>query len=108
MAVRLGDIIDDHCNRCHRLTDHSVVAMVGDDVKKVRCRTCNNEHDYRHGKVPEKKKPKLSAYEEVLASIMASKPAGTSAATPPEKVSRTPSRSGLAARTRSSSKRRTH
>ena len=49
MAVRLGDIIDDHCSRCHMIMDHSVVAIVGEEVKRVRCRTCNNEHDYKHG-----------------------------------------------------------
>ena len=37
--MRLGDIIDDYCSRCHRLTDHSVVAMLGEEVRKTRCRT---------------------------------------------------------------------
>ena len=82
-AVRLGDILDDHCTRCHLLTNHSVVALVGDAVKKVRCRTCNHEHDYRHGKEPQKKKTKLSPYEEVLASIMAGRP-GAPAGEPAE------------------------
>ena len=86
MAVnRLGDILDDHCTRCHRLTDHSVVALIGEEVKKVRCRTCNYEHDFRHGKGAQKKKPKLSAYEEVLASITAGKQNELSAAPPPVK-----------------------
>src|SRR3989337_231481 len=80
--MRLGDLIDDHCTRCHRLTDHSVVAMVGDEVKKVRCRTCNHEHDYRHGKGGQKK-AKLSAYEQVLASILGGKP-GEAAVKQPE------------------------
>jgi hypothetical protein len=74
-VARLGDIIDDHCTRCHMLTDHSVVAMVGEDVKKVRCRICSNEHDFRHGQGGKPKKAKkLSAYEEVLASITAGMP----------------------------------
>lgn len=74
-VVRLGDIIDDHCTRCHMLTDHSVVSMIGEDVKKVRCRTCSNEHNFRHGQGGKPKKPKkLSAYEEVLASITAGMP----------------------------------
>ena len=72
-AIRLGDMIDDYCVRCRLLTNHSVVAIVGEDVKKVRCRTCNHEHDYRHGKGGQKKK-KLSAYEQVLASVLAGKP----------------------------------
>ena len=73
-AYRLGDIIDDYCTRCRLLTNHSVVAMVGEDLKKVRCRTCQHEHEYRHGKGG-KKKQKLSAYEQVLASVLAGKPA---------------------------------
>ena len=73
-VIRLGDTIDDHCTRCHLPTDHSVVALIGEEVKKVRCRTCNHEHDFRHGKGGQKKKPKLSPYEEVLASITAGRP----------------------------------
>ena len=80
---RLGDIIDDHCTRCHMLTNHSVAAIVGEEVKRVRCRTCNHEHDYRHGKGGQKKKAKLSAYEQVLASILGGKPSGA-APKPPE------------------------
>ena len=84
-VVRLGDIIDDHCSRCHLIMDHSVVAMVGEGVKRVRCRTCNHEHDYRQGKAPQKKptKAKLSPYEEVLASITAGRP-GAPPAEPPQ------------------------
>lgn len=91
-VTRLGDIIDDHCTRCHMLTDHSVVAMVGEEVKKVRCRTCNNEHDYRHGQGGKPKKPKkLSAYEEVLASITAGMPGQLAQPeTPKKRTLRTP------------------
>jgi hypothetical protein len=67
--VRLGDIIDDYCSRCGRLTDHSVAALLGNDVKKVQCRTCSWDHNYRHGKQPPKKKGKLSPYEQILASM---------------------------------------
>ena len=71
-TVRLGDVIDDFCARCRLLTNHSVVAIVGEEVKKVRCRTCNHEHDYRHGE-GQKKTAKASAYEQVLASVLAGK-----------------------------------
>lgn len=88
MAVRLGDVIDDHCSRCRRIMDHSVVAMVGDEVKRVRCRICNDEHNFRHGESPKKKpKAKLSAFDEVLASITAGMP-GAPPAQPPEKPKR--------------------
>ena len=74
-SMRLGDIIDDYCPRCRLLTNHSVMALVGDEVKKVICRTCNHTHDFKHGQGAEKKKPskKQSAYEQVLASVMAGK-----------------------------------
>ncbi|OFW20900.1 MAG: hypothetical protein A3H27_16560 [Acidobacteria bacterium RIFCSPLOWO2_02_FULL_59_13] len=70
---RLGDVIDDYCTRCVLLTNHSIVSLVGEDVKKVRCRTCQHEHDYRHAKGGRKKTAKLTAYEQVLASVMAGK-----------------------------------
>ena len=101
--VRLGDIVDDHCSRCHMIMDHSVVAMVGDEVKRVRCRTCNHEHDYRHGAAPHKKtKVKLSPYEEVLASITAGRP-GAPPSEPPR--SGKPSRPSTRSRSRSSTAR---
>lgn len=75
-AVRLGDVLDDYCTRCRLLTNHSVVAIVQDAVKKVRCRTCNHEHEYRQGQGGHKKKTtKVSAYEQVLASVLAGKEA---------------------------------
>jgi hypothetical protein len=49
---RLGDILDDYCPRERRLTNHAVVAMVGDDVKQTRCTTCDAEHEYKHARVP--------------------------------------------------------
>lgn len=66
--VRLGDIIEDYCSRCRLLTDHSVAAMVDGTVKKVRCRTCQSDHDYRHGKRTARR-AKLTAYEQVLATL---------------------------------------
>jgi len=50
--LRLGDILDDYCPRERRLTNHVVVAMVGDDVKQTRCTTCDADHTYKHAKVP--------------------------------------------------------
>jgi hypothetical protein len=39
--LRLGDILDDYCPRERRLTNHAIVAMIGDEVKQTRCTTCN-------------------------------------------------------------------
>ena len=66
---RLGDDIDDYCSRCQRTTDHSVVVMAGDEVQKVRCRTCNFEHKYRKNKPGRKEMTAQEAFQKVLASV---------------------------------------
>src|SRR3954452_13590952 len=54
--LRLGDILDDYCPRERRLTNHVVVAMVGDTVKQTRCTTCDTEHEYKHARVPRQRR----------------------------------------------------
>ena len=54
--LRLGDILDDYCPRERRVTNHAVVAMIGEDVKQTRCTTCDAEHEYKHAKVPRHRK----------------------------------------------------
>jgi hypothetical protein len=69
--LRLGDILDDYCPRERRLANHTVVAMVGAEVRLTRCTTCETEHPYKGGKVPRqrKKAPVQAAYDEVLESV---------------------------------------
>lgn len=68
--LRLGDIIDDYCVKCKGITNHSIVSLVNQEPAKVRCRTCYNDHDYRHAKAPAKKdKQKKELFKAVLASI---------------------------------------
>jgi hypothetical protein len=68
--LRLGDVIDDYCVKCRRITNHSVVSMLNREPAKVRCRTCYHEHDYRHEEAPVKKDSKKEAlFKEVLSSI---------------------------------------
>ena len=38
------------------MTNHAVVAMVGEDVKQTRCTTCDAEHEYKHAKVPRQRR----------------------------------------------------
>lgn len=70
--LRLGDIVDDYCPRERRLANHTIVAMVGNDIRLTRCTTCDTEHPYKGGKVPrlrKKKTPVEAAYDEVLESV---------------------------------------
>jgi len=68
---RLGDDIDDFCVRCKRVMNHSIVSVVSGQVAKVRCRTCHNDHDYRHGQPPPPKvdAKKASLFNEVLKKV---------------------------------------
>jgi hypothetical protein len=68
---RLGDIIDDYCVKCRRLTNHAIVSVVGEAPAKVRCRTCYSDHDYRREEIPPSKRElkKLALFNEVLASV---------------------------------------
>jgi len=67
--LRLGDILDDYCPRERRVTNHAVVAMVGEDVKQTRCTTCDADHEYKHAKVPRqrRKDTPTALYSQVLA-----------------------------------------
>jgi len=70
--LRLGDILDDYCPRERRLANHTIVAMVGDDIRLTRCTTCDTEHPYKGGKAPRLRKKRTSveaAYDEVLDSV---------------------------------------
>lgn len=68
--IRLGDIIDDHCTRCGMVTNHSVVSIVDGIAAHTQCRTCSNEHKFRHAKGGRKKtSTKADLFAEVLAKI---------------------------------------
>ena len=69
--LRLGDDLDDFCVKCKRVANHLVVSLVKGQAAKVRCRSCYNEHDYRHEKAPPSKKElkKQALFNEVLNKI---------------------------------------
>jgi hypothetical protein len=81
---RLGDVIDDYCVKCRRITNHSIVSVVNGEAAKVRCRTCYHDHDYRHEQAPPSKKDlkKAELFNEVLGGVApgSSEPAATAAA----------------------------
>ena len=69
---RLGDVIDDHCIKCRRITNHAIVSLVDSAPAKVRCRTCYHDHDYRHEQAPPSKKDlkKQELFKEVLSAAV--------------------------------------
>ena len=80
---RLGDIIDDYCVKCKRIMNHAVVSLLNGEPAKVRCRTCHNDHDYRHEQPPPPKVDtrKQALFNEVLAKVA---PGSTIGAVAPE------------------------
>jgi hypothetical protein len=78
---RLGDVIDDHCVKCRRITNHSIVSLVNGQAAKVRCRTCYHDHDYRHEQAPPSKKDLKKAEAEAQAALAADN--GNAAQQPP-------------------------
>ena len=79
---RLGDIVDDYCPRERRVTNHAIVAIVEEAVKKTRCMTCDAEHPFKDAKAPRiRKKDSTDAlYQEVLANATGKPAAGQSEA----------------------------
>jgi hypothetical protein len=68
--LRLGDVIDDHCIKCRRVTNHSIVSILNGAAAKVRCRTCYHDHDYRFEQAPPSKK-ELKRQEELYKEVLA-------------------------------------
>jgi len=76
--LRLGDIIDDFCVKCRRITNHAIVSLLNGAAAKVRCRTCYNDHDFRNEIAPPTKKELLKQkelYAAVLAGVAPAEPA---------------------------------
>lgn len=44
---KTGGEIDAYCTKCKLDLTHRIIAMVGDAVKKVECKTCGSHHLYR-------------------------------------------------------------
>ncbi|MBL8950148.1 MAG: hypothetical protein JNK82_05190 [Myxococcaceae bacterium] len=50
--ARVGGEVDAFCTKCELLLAHTVLAMVGPKIVRVRCETCKAEHAYRGQVVP--------------------------------------------------------
>ncbi|MFT3708835.1 MAG: hypothetical protein QM817_14390 [Archangium sp.] len=46
-AIRTGGEIDAFCGKCEMNLAHTIIAMVGPKVVKVKCNTCGSDHNYR-------------------------------------------------------------
>ncbi|QSQ15541.1 hypothetical protein [Myxococcus landrumensis] len=44
---KVGGEVDAYCTRCKLTLAHTILAMVGTKIARVRCNTCNGDHAYR-------------------------------------------------------------
>ncbi len=68
-----GKNIESYCGKCRLNLDHTIMAMDGDAIAKVRCKTCGSSHKYRNPAEAQKvRKPraKKGAGEEATAEII--------------------------------------
>lgn len=74
-----GDTVDSQCTRCKALLNHTIVAMVGSEVVRVKCNTCGSEHNHRPVKAP---KPAKAPAARGTGTAAAKSPRGKAAAGP--------------------------
>jgi len=48
--IAVGSDVEAYCTKCKMVLAHAVVAMDGAKPRRVRCNTCNGEHNYRAAK----------------------------------------------------------
>jgi len=41
-----GSIVETRCTRCRKIMNHTIVAMVGEQIVRVECNTCHGVHNY--------------------------------------------------------------
>jgi hypothetical protein len=58
---KTGGEIDAWCTKCRLDLTHRIIAMVGDVVKKVECKTCGSHHLYRPPKSDRERKAAVRA-----------------------------------------------
>lgn len=49
-----GQNIDSYCGKCKLNLDHTIMAMDGETMVKVRCKTCGSSHKFRDPLVAQK------------------------------------------------------
>lgn len=54
----VGSEIEAYCTKCKLVLAHTVISMDGAKPRRVRCNTCNGEHNYRAAKPVSKAKAK--------------------------------------------------
>ena len=63
--IAVGSEVEAYCTKCKLVLAHTIIAMQGTKTRRVKCNTCNGEHNYRAtkpvGKAPAKPKKEKAA-----------------------------------------------
>ncbi len=71
---KVGGEVDAQCTRCKLTLAHTILAMVGPKIARVRCNTCNGDHTSRAAPgVTDRPSPSIAARAARAASAAASK-----------------------------------
>jgi hypothetical protein len=74
--IQAGSSVESLCKRCKTVTDHHVVAMLGDKIAKVECKVCRARHAYASPKAePKVKTPAAPRAKSAAAASGAAAPA---------------------------------
>jgi CxxC motif-containing protein len=57
-TITAGDNIASYCTKCKLNLDHAVVAMTGEAIVKVKCKTCSSVHKFKDP--ADVKKPRIA------------------------------------------------
>jgi Zn ribbon nucleic-acid-binding protein len=74
-APEVGGELEAYCTKCKADTGHIIVALSGENVKRVECKACSGHHNYR--------KPKSAAAAPKTKKSTTPRPRRTAAAAPP-------------------------
>jgi hypothetical protein len=53
-TISAGQSVESYCGKCKVNRDHTIMAMDGKTIAKVRCKTCGSIHKFRDQAVPHK------------------------------------------------------
>lgn len=71
--IQAGSSVESLCKKCKTVTDHHVVAMLGDKIAKVECKVCHARHSYTSPKA-EAKAPAASRVRSAATGIVKETP----------------------------------
>lgn len=85
--IQAGSSVESLCKRCKTVTDHHVVAMLGEKIAKVECKVCRARHSYASPKAEAKAPAAPRVRSGATGSVKEVSPAAAPKAASPRKTS---------------------